>query len=284
MVKAMPAPGAERRQAHHHGDDPEQPLQQHVDQADQRLAAVAEPNHRDAHQHRDQDDLQHGALGEGIDDRRRDDVEEEGDEAVVALGRLDVAGDRRRIDLAGVDVHAGAGLHHAGDHQADQQRQGRDDLEIEQCLGADPPDILDVVHLGDADNDGAEDDRPEQHLDQLDEPVRDRLQRRADLRPGDADPGADDDADQHLDVQFAEKRLPGRSPHPRIPSLDFLADPCRESGHAPPCRPNRRSGEFDDCPGRRRRRCPAPRSTTRRPAPPMPMSGLLIRDRHNRWT
>ena len=42
----------------------------------------------DAQQHRDQDDLQHGALGEGVHDRRGDDVHQEADEAGLRLGRL----------------------------------------------------------------------------------------------------------------------------------------------------------------------------------------------------
>ena len=50
-------------------------MQQDVDHVHQRLAVVAELDHGDADQHRNQDDLQHHSLGEGVDDRGRDDVE-----------------------------------------------------------------------------------------------------------------------------------------------------------------------------------------------------------------
>jgi hypothetical protein len=50
-------------------------VQQDVDHVHQRLAVIAELNHGDADQHRNQDDLQHHSLGEGLHDRGRDDVE-----------------------------------------------------------------------------------------------------------------------------------------------------------------------------------------------------------------
>ena len=57
-----------------------------------------------------------------------------------------------------------------------------DDLEVEQRQAAGLADLLHVLHAGDADHDGAEDDRRDDHLDQLDEAVAERLHRRAGLR------------------------------------------------------------------------------------------------------
>ncbi len=136
----------------------------------------------DAQQHRDQDNLQHRALGEGVHDCRRDDVHEEADEAGLGLCPLRVAGDGAGIDMRGVDVHADAGLHHIHDDEADDERDGREDLEVDDSPHADPTDLLEVAHLGDANDDGAEDHRREQHLDQLDEPLSQWLQGDADIR------------------------------------------------------------------------------------------------------
>jgi hypothetical protein len=58
---------------------------------------------------------------------------------------------------------------------------GRQHLEIDQRLDPDPADLLEVAHLGHADHHGAEDDRRQQHLDQLDEAVGQGLQRRPDM-------------------------------------------------------------------------------------------------------
>ena len=59
-------------------------------------------------------------------------------------------------------------------------------------------------------DDRREDDRRDQHLDQLDEAVAERLHRGAALRPQDAEQHAERDADEHLDVEAAVQRL---APH-----------------------------------------------------------------------
>ena len=59
--------------------------------------------------------------------------------------------------------------------QPDHQREGRDDLEIDQRLDADAADLLGILDMRDAGNHGAEDDRRDHHLDQLDEAVAERL-------------------------------------------------------------------------------------------------------------
>ena len=92
------------------------------------------------------------------------------------LGRPSrVGGDRLGVERAGIDVHAGAGLPQIDDDQPDDQGHRGHDLEVDQRLDADPADLLHVLHAGDAVDDGAEDDRRDQHLDQLDERIAERL-------------------------------------------------------------------------------------------------------------
>jgi hypothetical protein len=48
-------------------------------------------------------------------------------------GAGDVAGDRLLAERGGIDVQAGTGLQRIADGKADDQRQGRDHLEIDEC-------------------------------------------------------------------------------------------------------------------------------------------------------
>ena len=70
------------------------------------------------------------------------------------------------------------GLQHVHDDESDDERERGDDFKIEQRLAADAPELLQVAHRGDAMHDGAEDDRRDDHLHELDEAVAERLQRR----------------------------------------------------------------------------------------------------------
>ncbi len=127
------------------------------------------------------------------------------------------------VQVRGVDVHARAGLEDVDHHQPDHQGDGRQHLEIDQGLDADPAHLLEVAHLGHADHHGAEDDRRQQHLDQLDEAVGQGFQRLPDVREPQTHQGPDHDGDQHLDVdlgeQFLERRN-GLSPWKDSPALD----------------------------------------------------------------
>src|SRR6185369_16930144 len=60
---------------------------------------------------------------------------------------------------------------------------------------------LHVLHAGDADHHGAEDDRRDHHLDQLDEGVAQRLHRLAGGRPEVAEHHTDHDGHDDLEVQ-----------------------------------------------------------------------------------
>ena len=83
------------------------------------------------------------------------------------------------IELRRVRVDARAGLHDVHEHEADEERDRRDDLEVDERAQADAADLLHVAHLRDADDDRAEDDRRNHHPYQLDEGVAERLHRGA---------------------------------------------------------------------------------------------------------
>ena len=75
------------------------------------------------------------------------------------------------------------------------------DLEIEQREAARLADLLHVFHAGDAEHDRAEDDRRDQHLDELDEAIAERLHGRAGLGIEMPERDARGDGDEHLDVK-----------------------------------------------------------------------------------
>ena len=82
-----------------------------------RGATPARHVQREAEQHGEQQHLQDVALGERIDDARRNDVQQEIGHALHRAGRR-VLRHRARIERGDVDVHAGAGLHHVDDDEA----------------------------------------------------------------------------------------------------------------------------------------------------------------------
>ena len=81
------------------------------------------------------------------------------------------------------------------------ERDRRDDLEIDQRLDADPADPFQVAGAGDAVHDDAEHEHRDDHLDELDERIAERLELDRRLGPDEADDDADDERQHHLAEQ-----------------------------------------------------------------------------------
>ena len=135
-------------------------------------AVLAEHADGAAEQDRDDQHLQDVAFGEGVDQRRRDQLHDEGHRAALHLADPVVVGcHRRRVQPGRVDVHADAGLEHVGEDDADHQREAGEHLEVDDRLEADAADLLQVASARDAEHHHAEHERGDHHLDQLDEAV-----------------------------------------------------------------------------------------------------------------
>ena len=129
----------------------------------------------------------------------------------MGLGRLGaVAGGGLHVGGVRGHVEPDPGLQEVDHHQPDDQRERRHDFEIEERAQADAADVLHLPHVGDADRDGREDDRRDQHPHELDEAVAQRAHRGAALRPQDADRDAEGDRREHLEVEAPVQRL---APH-----------------------------------------------------------------------
>ena len=138
-----------------------------------------------------------------------DDVQQESDR-VLMPAFLDVGGELVGIGRADGAMEMQARkfarfpyVHH---HQAEDQREGRDDLEINQRPDADAPEFFEVAHRGDAMHHRAENDWRDDQFHQLDEAVAERFQAHAEPGLEMPDRDADGDGDQHLDVKHADTR------------------------------------------------------------------------------
>jgi hypothetical protein len=87
-------------------------------------------------------------------------------------------------------------------HQAEYERDRREDLEVDERLQPDTPDAFEVRHPGDPGHHGAEDDGRYDHQDEVDERLADRLQRLTRLGEEVADEYAQDDPNQHPEVDL----------------------------------------------------------------------------------
>jgi hypothetical protein len=100
--------------------------------AQDRLAAAAERLDREADQQRDEQRLQHVALGERGDQRGRDDPEQEVDRAGLALG----LGGTGAAQLVG-ELQPGTRVQPVAHDQPDRQRERRHHHEVSEGEAAD---------------------------------------------------------------------------------------------------------------------------------------------------
>src|SRR5213592_2843158 len=99
------------------------------------------------------------------------------------------------------------------DNESNHQRDGRDDLEVDERAQADAPHVFHRAHVCDANDDGRENDRGDHHLHELDETVAERLHRRGSFRRDEPDTDPKRDADQDLEVEARIEWLPRRARH-----------------------------------------------------------------------
>ena len=162
---------------------------------------LAQRGERDAEKNREEDDLQDVAFREGVDDARGHDVREE----VAEAHRLPLRRVLRDVAAShGRHVQAGARLGDVHDDEPDRERERRHDLEVDERLEADGADLLQVVHVGDAERDREEDDRPDHHPDERDERVAQRSHRTRGIRRDDAERHSDRDRDENAKGQVFE--------------------------------------------------------------------------------
>ncbi len=147
-------------------------------------------------------------------------------DTLLRLGLLGVAGHFGRVGHSAAEPRTGPDQ--IADDKTDHQREGGDDLEIDQRLDADAADLLGILDMRNARYHGAEDDRRDHHLDQLDEAIAERLDpvvgRKR--RPKPADQRTEHDGNQDLNV---------KNPIPGLCRTRgrFGRDRCRHDAYSP---------------------------------------------------
>ena len=145
------------------------------------------------------------AVGESADECRRDDIHHERHEADF-VGKFHVRIDHRRIEFADVDIHAGARLQDVDGEQANDQRHRGHHLEINEGLDRDPANPRHVRHVRDAGDYRAENNRRNQHADELDEGVAERTHLHGEVWIGHAERDTSRHADQYPDPELSPPR------------------------------------------------------------------------------
>ena len=103
-------------------------------------------------------------------------------------------------------VHADAGLREVDREQADQQRERRDDLEVDHRAQPHAADDLEVARAGDAGDQRREDQRRDDHLDQAQEELAERPEVERPGRVVRLDQGTGDDAECQADEDLLGQR------------------------------------------------------------------------------
>ena len=95
-------------------------------------------------------------------------------------------------------------MERVGEHDTEDQGDGRHHLEIDQRADADAAHLGEVAGRRNAVHDDAEHDHGNQHLDQLDEAVAERLGLHREIRPRHPDEDAEHERDDDLKEQRFE--------------------------------------------------------------------------------
>ena len=204
--------GAEHAEGGNSDDQPHR-LEQHgcdrVDEGGDLLTLFADQGEADPKDDREEQHLKHVVASEGVDRRGGDDVQDEAaDPFALQLVRIGgVRIHRRSIELRGIDIHAVAGAEDESEHDSEHQGDGCHDLEVDEGLDADTPDLLEVAGSRDAMHDDAEDDWRDNHRNQLQKSVAQKLELDGEVRHR----HAQHDAQQQRDKNLNEERLVQRS-------------------------------------------------------------------------
>ena len=184
-----------------------------IDQVDQRLGPLSQQREGAAEQDRHQQHLQDVALHKAADERIGDEFEEERRNAgrLHLLGGGHVRRHGRRVERFRIHIHAVAGAEQIGQRDAQRQRNRRHHLEVDDGLAAHAPDLLQLAGAADPHHHDGEDDRRDQHLDQLQKTITERLQLLRKFGRPDAQRDAHRQGNQNLPEQRARKALHGES-------------------------------------------------------------------------
>jgi hypothetical protein len=191
------AEGPDRRHPHDHRHDLEDQALDVLDANEDRLAHRPHHLDREPREQRHDQRLQDLAGSEGAEQRVGDESQQEvRGGRVLPSGRL-----LARRGSRGGEVQAGTRLDDVADHEADAEGDRGHREEVAQREASDLAHLGGLSHGTDAEDDGAEDDRADHHLDQVDEAGSDRLELHRHVGCDEADDDAGEDRDDDGEVE-----------------------------------------------------------------------------------
>ena len=171
---------ADRRVEHHDVGDLEHRLGERFAPLQYGLALLAHHAEADGEHHAEDHDLEHVAGGHGLDDRGRHHVQQDLVPGLGLRAHLYLTGGRRQH-------HAHARLEQVHREEADEERERRDDLEVDDRAQAHPAHVLEMPGPGDPGHQRAEEQRRDDHPDHADEDQAEGPDDIGPARVGDAD-------------------------------------------------------------------------------------------------
>src|SRR6516225_8626683 len=184
--------------AHEDGENSKNDSSQGVQEVDKWPAARACKRQREAEEKRNKQNLKDVSPRERVEDRGGDDVYEKVRDA-LRFGLSRIICHSPCVQSSGIDIEAATGLHYVTDRESDQKRKCRDNFEIQKGLTADTADLLHVFHARNPGDQGAEDDQRNNHGDQANKRVAERLHRHSFRRADVAEEDGHSDAEQYLE-------------------------------------------------------------------------------------
>ena len=184
---------ADRGVDHHHVGDLDHGFGGAVKEGVGGLATFANGGEAEAEEHGEEDDLEHVALTHSVDGVQGDDVQEH----VNHLGRSS----RLSLEAFGSNVEAFAGVEDVGEDEAEHNGHGGGTEVVDQGLGGNAAELVDVTNRGGTGNDGAEHQRHDHHADEVDEQLAKGLEGATHI--GEEHTGGD--AESHTDCHLGRQ-------------------------------------------------------------------------------
>ena len=203
--KGHGAESTQRSHAHDHADDLKENVSRFFDHIEDQRASSPELVQCEAEKNGEEKHLQDVAAGKSTHDGVRNDIHQEFS-GRLHLARSRIGGHRSLIKRVRINVHSDARLNRVHNDETDDEGNGRNNLEIEQRQPAGLADLLHVLHAGNAGHDCAEDHGSDDHFDEADEAVAERLHLSTDIRCKEAQKDADDNGADNLKVQHLVNR------------------------------------------------------------------------------
>ena len=174
--------------------EPEHDLREAFHRAHDRPAFLADGGDGEREEHAERDDLEHVAAHHRVDDAGGEGVDEGFDERF----RMGLADGLDDVGVRGGESDADAGPGEIDDGEADEQRGGGDDLEVDESFCAHPSDFFQRRRAGDPDHDGGEDQGRDDRLDEIKEDVAQEIHGVPPVGPEVAENATDDETDENL--------------------------------------------------------------------------------------